>query len=196
VTGETAAAILDGFTIKNGLANKGAGVLIDTASPTIRYCVISNCTANSNGGAISVKKGDPNIYSNTLDGCGALLVGGGGGLSLGAQSHAHVWQNIICNSTAGAGVGCAGAMSGTLMACNDVYGNTGGDAICFGTPTDFSADPLYCGVPGSGNFTLQQTSPCAVSFSPCSASVGALSVNCSTTATESVTWGKVKSMYR
>lgn len=40
LSNETTAAVLDGFTIKNGSSNKGAGVLIDTASPTIRYCVI------------------------------------------------------------------------------------------------------------------------------------------------------------
>jgi hypothetical protein len=193
LSNETTAAVLEGFTIKNGSANKGAGVLIDTASPTIRYNVISNCTVTGIGGGISVKKGDPDIYNNTLDGNSSAL--GGGGIALGSTSRAHVWQNIICNSTAGGGVFCAGAMTGTSLACNDVYGNTGGDAICFGTPTNFSADPLYCGIVGSGNFTLQQTSPCAVTYSPCAAGVGAYGVQCQVTATNAVTWGSVKSMY-
>jgi len=194
--GETLAAVLDGFTIKNGLANKGGGIQIDTASPTIRYCVISKCTANAIGGGIAVKKGDPQIYSNTIDGNNCLLVGGGGGVTLGAQSHAKLWQNIISNSVGGGAVACAGAMSGTLLSCNDVYANGGGDAVCFGTVTNFASDPLYCGIVGSGNFFLQQTSPCAASFSPCAAGVGALGVQCQVTATEPVTWGSVKNMYR
>jgi len=194
--GETVAAVVDGFTIKNGQANKGGGIQIDTASPTIRYCVITGCTANANGGGIAVKKGDPQIYSNTIDGNNCIIVGGGGGVTLGAQSHAKLWQNIICNSTAGGAVACAGAMSGTQLSCNDVYANGGGDAVCFGTATNFASDPLYCGIAGSGNFFLQQTSPCAASFSPCAAGVGAFGVQCQVTATEPVTWGSVKNMYR
>jgi len=194
LSNETTAAVLDGFTITNGTANKGAGVLIDTASPTIRYCVITNCSVTGIGGGISVKKGDPNIYNNTLDGNSAAL--GGGGIALGALSHAHLWQNIICHSAVGGGVSCAGAMTGTSLDCNDVYGNTGGDTICFGTPTNFAMDPLYCGTSGSGNFSIHDTSPCAATYSPCSANVGALGPQCQVTATEPVTWGKVKSMYR
>ena len=191
LSNETTAAVLDGFTIKNGASNKGAGVLIDTASPTIRYCVITNCNVTGMGGAISVKKGDPVISNNTLDGNGAPL--GGGGISLGAQSHAHLTQNIICHSTAGGGIACSGAMTGTSLACNDVYANTGGDAICIGNAgNNFASDPLYC----FGNFTIHDTSPCAAPYSPCSANVGALGPQCQVTATEPVTWGKVKSMYR
>jgi parallel beta-helix repeat protein len=194
-TNETTSAVLEGFTIKNGLAPKGAGIMIDTASPTIRFNVITNCYASANGGGIYVKKGDPSIYNNTLDGNGALL--SGGGVLLGAQSHAHLWQNIVCHSTAGAAITCAGAMTGTTMACNDVYGNTGGDAICIGDAgNNISTDPLYCGIAGSGNFTLQETSPCVAIYSPCLASVGAFGPQCQVTATEAVTWGKVKSMYR
>jgi hypothetical protein len=191
LSNETTAAVLDGFTIKNGSSNKGAGVLIDTASPTIRYCVITNCTVTGMGGGISVKKGDPNIYNCTLDGNSATL--GGGGISLGAVSHAHLWQNIVCHSTVGGGIACNGAMTGTSMACNDVYSNTGGDAICLGDAgNNFASDPLYC----FGNFTIHDTSPCSATYSPCLAIVGALGPQCQVTATEPITWGKVKSMYR
>jgi hypothetical protein len=196
LTGETTTAVLDGFTIKNGQANKGGGIQIDTASPTIRYCVISNCLANAAGGGIYVKKGDPQIYCNTIDGNNCAIVAQGGGITLGAQSHAKLWQNIVCNSVGGGAIGCSGAMAGTAMSCNDLYANVGGDAVCFGTTNNFSLDPLYCGIPGSGNFFLQQTSPCAVALSPCAAAVGALGVQCQVTATEGVSWGKVKSMYR
>ncbi len=193
---ETLAAVLDGFTIKNGQANKGGGIQIDTASPTIRYCVISNCLANANGGGIFVKKGDPQIYNNTFDGNNCLIVAGGGGVTLGAQSHATLWQNIVCNSVGGSAIACLGAMTGTQLSCNDVFNNVGGDAVCFGTATNFASDPLYCGIVGSGNFTLQQTSPCAASLSPCLAGVGAYGVQCQVTATQPATWGSVKNMYR
>jgi hypothetical protein len=196
LTNEGITAVVDGFTIKNGQANKGGGIQIDTASPTIRYCVISNCTANAAGGGIYVKKGDPQIYCNTIDANNCLIVGQGGGIALGALSHAKLWQNIVCNSVGGGAIGCTGAMTGTTMSCNDLYANVGGDAVCFGTTGNFSADPLYCGIPGSGNFFLQQTSPCAAPASPCAALVGALGVQCQVTATQPVTWGSVKNMYR
>jgi hypothetical protein len=87
-------------------------------------------------------------------------------------------------------------MAGTQLSCNDVYGNGGGDAVCFGTATNFSADPLYCGIPGSGNFFLQQTSPCTASYSPCAAGVGVFGAQCQVTAVEPTSWGSVKAMYR
>jgi hypothetical protein len=195
VTNETNAAVLDGFTIKNGAANKGAGVLIDSASPTVRYCIISACAVTGIGGGISVKKGDPNIYSNTLDGNSAAL--GGGGISLGALTHAHLWQNLVCNSTAGGGIACGSAMTGTSVACNDFFNNTGGNAVCIGDAgNNFAMDPLFCGTVGSGNFSIHDTSPCTATYSPCQANVGALGPQCQVTATQPVTWGKVKSMYR
>lgn len=193
--GEGFDAVLDGFTIKSGRANKGAGIYINGASPMICYNVICDCYAFSTGGAMFVQNGSPMIFNNTLDKNGAAF--GGGGFQLGSAASPQVYQNIICATTNGGAFGCSGASGGTFVSCNDLWWNVGGDAICIGnTGGNYSQDPLFCGVPGSGNYFLQMTSPCSSSFSPCFSTVGAMGIQCEVTATESVTWGKVKSMYR
>jgi hypothetical protein len=191
---ETSAAVVQGFTIKNGSGVKGGGISIDSSSPTITYNVFSHCNATTAGGAIYAKFGNPTVYNNTFDNNGAPF---GGAMCFAAQSNTHFYQNIICNSTAGGAYFCSGAGNGTVVACNDAYANVGGDTICKGDAgQNFSLDPLFCGVPGSDNFFLQQTSPCSSAFSPCATGVGVFGVLCQVTATEPITWGKVKSMYR
>ena len=50
---EGAGAILDGFTVTNGAAaDRGGGIYIEAASPTIRNCIIQNNTALGDGGGI------------------------------------------------------------------------------------------------------------------------------------------------
>jgi hypothetical protein len=49
-TFEGADSILEGFTIRNGVAPNGGGVFIDKASPTIRHNIISGNKATDSGG--------------------------------------------------------------------------------------------------------------------------------------------------
>jgi hypothetical protein len=193
--GEGFDAVLDGFTIKNARGYKGAGVYVNGASPMICYNVFVNCYAFTSGGGMYVQNGSPTAFNNTFDGCGSAS--GGGCFQLNTGSSAQIYQNIVCGTTAGGVFGCSGASGGTFVACNDLYMNTGGSVICVGNAgSNYSQDPLFCGIEGSGNYFLQKTSPCTSTFSPCFTSVGALDIQCEVTATEAVTWGKVKSMYR
>ncbi len=75
--GETAAAVLDGFTITNGSTPNGAildefngaGILIRSGSPTIKNCVITNNWAGCWGGAICCSwsgQGSPTIINCTI----------------------------------------------------------------------------------------------------------------------------------
>ncbi len=56
--GETAAAVIDRFTIRNGApaSGRGGGIAILSSSPTIRNCVVEDCATSSpaDGGGISV----------------------------------------------------------------------------------------------------------------------------------------------
>jgi parallel beta-helix repeat protein/predicted outer membrane repeat protein len=45
--GVTTSAVLDGFTIQNGLAEKGGGIYCDSSSPTITNCTITGNSASS-----------------------------------------------------------------------------------------------------------------------------------------------------
>jgi len=75
--GETAFAVLDGFTITNGSTPNGAildefngaGILIRSGSPTIMNCVITNNWAGCWGGAICCSwsgQGSPTIINCTI----------------------------------------------------------------------------------------------------------------------------------
>ena len=194
IGGESFDATLEGFTIKNGNGTYGGAIYCDGASPTFRYNLFCDNLAWNSGGAIHVRNGSPTMYNNTFHGNGAPS---GGAVMFGPGSNAQFWQNLVCGSTSGGAFSCVGAGGATFLSCNNLFGNVGGDVVCVGSGNNnYSQDPLFCGTMGSGNFFLQQTSPCTSAFSPCAAQVGALGVRCATTAVEAVTWGQVKSLYR
>jgi parallel beta-helix repeat protein len=187
-------SILEGFTIKNGFESNGGGVHIDDSAVTVRFNIIRDNTASNTGGGIYARKNSPVIYNNTIDGNSAPS---GGGVALRGPISGQVYRNVICNSTQGAGIVCKDVPLVTVVTCNDLWGNAGGNAVCGQDGGDnFSSDPLFCGIPGSGNFFLQETSPCTPTYSPCGLAIGALGVACKVTATENVTWGHVKTLYR
>ena len=96
--GEDENSVLDGFTITNGDAREGGGILCtESSSPTIRNCTINNntgggiyceyysnptitnCTINNNtGGGISCWESNPTITKCTISGNSA---GYGGGIA-------------------------------------------------------------------------------------------------------------------
>ena len=55
VSGESNAAIIEGFVLTNGAARNGGGMLISASSPTVRFCNISNNRADNGGGAAVYK---------------------------------------------------------------------------------------------------------------------------------------------
>ncbi len=72
----TRSTIIEGFTIQGGMMNTirnyGAGIYIDSGSPTIRGNVIRNNISDglyyNHGGAIYVSNGSPLIQGNTIEG--------------------------------------------------------------------------------------------------------------------------------
>ncbi len=54
-SGESTSAVVDGFTIRNGTATTGGGLLVDEASPLIRNCRFVHCFASSHGGAADLQ---------------------------------------------------------------------------------------------------------------------------------------------
>lgn len=185
-------SILEGFTIKNGAEAQGGAIHLDDTDVTVRYNILTGNVALLSGGAIYMRKSAPVVHNNTIDGNSAPV---GGGIALKGPITGQVYQNVICSSPQGGGITCTTGPLNTVVSCNDVFGNAGGDAICaVDGGSNFASDPLFC--PGSGNYYVQQTSPCSAAWSPCGLPVGALGVLCTPTATETATWGKVKSLYR
>jgi hypothetical protein len=77
VSGETAASVLDSFTITGGAAPAGGGILVDRASPTILRNVVTENRASGQGSGIAVLgPASPQIvnnllsYNTNLDGAG------------------------------------------------------------------------------------------------------------------------------
>lgn len=80
--GEPDSAILDGFTIKNGQAQKGGAIYCEQASPTIRHCVIVNSQATGGspfdgGGGIYCVHSEARIEECEISSNTAGFAGGG-----------------------------------------------------------------------------------------------------------------------
>jgi hypothetical protein len=76
--GETAAAIVDGFTITGGIENYGGGMQIVNSSPTIRNCVFSDNRASIPGGGGGIALTNSNSLLQNCRFIGNRAVAGGG----------------------------------------------------------------------------------------------------------------------
>ena len=97
--GETAATILDGFTIINCTATEGGGIACSNSSPTIIDCVITNNNATSTvGGGIACLDGSPSLSGCTISLNSAVTLGGG---LYCLDGHPNISNCDIANNTAG-----------------------------------------------------------------------------------------------
>ena len=141
--GETPASVLDGFTLQNGYAGttatlaqfQGGGILIHSASPTIKNNVITDNVADLPGFGIDIYWGSPVIDGNTIrnnhgSGCCTGGTGGGGIAIVGGGSAQIINNSIIDNSCAPAFIGGGGIElfgAGTpIIRNNFISGNSGG----------------------------------------------------------------------
>ncbi len=75
---ENRSAILDGFTLRNGIAEYGSGILISSeSSPTVRNCIINSNTASKGAGICVRQNSNPDISYCIINDNRANLVGGG-----------------------------------------------------------------------------------------------------------------------
>jgi hypothetical protein len=87
--------------------------------------------------------------------------------------------------------------SGSQLTECDILGQVA-SGIDITTDFNFSLDPQFCGIPGSGNYFLQSTSPCLPGNAPYlfPFQIGPLGAGCGSVKVETTTWGAVKAMYR
>jgi hypothetical protein len=104
-SGETATAVLDGFTLQNGRATSsaaGGGVRIVNASPSIIGNVITSNAASFGGGGVGIEGGSPLIQDNTITkntqkgGFGGF---GGGAIAIEGPGSAQVVHNVISGNS-------------------------------------------------------------------------------------------------
>ena len=77
VSGESAAAVVDGIKFMNGSASAGGGIHCVASSPTIRNCAISECVAVAGGGVNCDDNAYPTFISCTIKQNAADNAGGG-----------------------------------------------------------------------------------------------------------------------
>ncbi len=142
ISGEDANCIIQGFTITGGQGTKwldeygagtyreGGGILMQYASPVIRYNYIYNNhitnlagVSGAGGGAMRCGDGSPFIFNNIISYNEAISYGGG--LVFNYCEHPVVHNNLIIYNTGGETYGGGGIWaSGTIAQSLDVVNNT------------------------------------------------------------------------
>ena len=143
-SGETSAAVLDGLTISNGVADRGAGIFCSNASrPTIRNCMISGCVATISGGGIGANHAIAQVGGLTLVRC-TITGNEGGGISTIASDatiedceissnlgggidslygDVHIVRDSVITANNGTGISIAQGAAVELIRCT-IIGNT------------------------------------------------------------------------
>lgn len=140
-SGETPAAVVDGFTIKNcwapmrtGFGNSGGGMFIDASSPTVIGCAFQDNSANGgSGGAISLSGG----ASSVITGCtftGNYTNNYGSAIYCTQSSAPHI-LSCVMEGNAGNGAITTSNAGPTITDCtirgNGAVSSQGGAALLF-----------------------------------------------------------------
>lgn len=138
---------IDGFIIRNGRADVGAGIYCWQSSPTISNNTMILNTAsgyNSIGGGICCELSSPVIIGNTIETNSARL---GGAIYCASYSHPVISSNTILANSAGRGAGvyCADYSNPTIIG-NTISGGSGGGIVC-----EWHCDALISGNTVTGN---------------------------------------------
>jgi hypothetical protein len=132
---ETRQAVLDGFSILNGLLGNppapdkgrggprlshdlsGAGIMCrNNAAPTIRNCIIRNCQSEYTGGGIGVEFFAEPLFENVIvQGCAASIQGGG--VSVETLGSATFVNCVITGNSSHTAGGLAAHADVTLTGC-------------------------------------------------------------------------------
>jgi predicted outer membrane repeat protein len=207
-------------------ADLGGGMESSVSTPSLNRCAFIQNSATSLGGAIhchiaSMDLTDCTLALNTapegasiycalssfvtITHCtlfGNSAAGDAGGVvACQGGSTALLGNTILAFSAQGRPVSCVDGSSGAILQCCDLYGNEGGDWVgCIadqqGEDGNISEDPIFCDADG-GDFTVDESSPCAAENNPTCGRIGAWPVGCeSPTSVESATWGRIKAARR
>ncbi len=132
-SGESADAVLEGFTITGGEADDGAGIMIDNASPVLRNLFIEGNTADEYGGGVYAGAGYAVLEDLAISGNTASY---GGGVAIASPDGVVLVDSDISgnDATYGGGVvvvdGGQSNLSGLGIVGNDAT-NGGGLAVLF-----------------------------------------------------------------
>ena len=127
---ENADAVLEGFTITKGNADKGGGIVCKNSSPTIVNCVIFENTA-SKGGGLHMYSSYPILTDCVIS--GNISSGDGGGIYC-YKSYPSIEGSTLTSNTAdyGGGIACIIDSGPTITNCtmSDNLADFGGAISC------------------------------------------------------------------
>jgi len=205
-----------GFTFSQHLDGEmgflGDGIWVENASGVIA----DNIFYANEGYGVMLKENSSVIVENNLfylnEGCGLAISGDvapsqavvrnntfvGDGIEASySDCQAAIEKNILYLTA----LIWSAPVSNVTIECNDVWNPEGSRYSGIGDQTgvngNISADPLFCGVAGSGNYYLQWNSPCAEPNVPAACSghyMGCFPVLC-TVGTKDQSWGSMKSLF-
>lgn len=149
---ETAASVLEGFTVRNGKAAVGGGMYINSASPTIRNCVISGNTALDRGAGVAVVNGLPTFTTCTFSSNVATERGGGAYLMVNSDvvfTQCTFNSNLARNRNGGSNGGAVAAENGADPTFNYCTFNTNKAEPDSGYTGNASGGAVWLGSSGS-----------------------------------------------
>ncbi len=176
--GEDSTAVLNEFTITNGLAEDGGGIYCYYSSPNIKNCLISNNEATHYyGGGVYVNHGSPIIDKCVIINNKSL--GAGGGLDSEYDCNITIRNSTIVGNTSTQqveGGGISNNQNSTTEIINTILWNNSPDQIenddynseliitysdiqgSWEGEGNIDADPLFCNA-NSGDFMVRSDSP-------------------------------------
>ncbi len=176
------------------VSNSYSSVIEIWSSPSVE--IEHNLFYDNNATAIYVYKAtDVAIHSNTFSNPDKWQI-----YARTINGHLTISSNVIVDGARGIVTSCP--VENITCTCNDVWNNEINYDGTLGDQTEtngnISADPLFCGIVHSGNFYLQEASPCAPANVPAACGgtgMGMYPVKC-TVDVEKSTWGSLKEIFR
>jgi len=186
----------------------GANIYCDGSSPVISQCTLFLGEVHGYGGALWCTAGSAPVVSHCtiVDNNSDY---GAGGIGCYESSSPVISNCIIAFNTAeGSGTGEPNAVycldpgfSHPVLMCCDVYGNQEGDWVqCIadqlGVDHNFSLDPKFCYGAAEIVYMIDASSPCAAANNAACGLIGAWDVGCDENPVETMSWGRLKALYR
>lgn len=189
--------VSDCVILNNRAGTRGGGIYQGDCNSVIERCVIAGNEAGVEGSGFCHTSGQ----TSRLSACTIARNGSASAAVYAKGGSVMTLERLIVAFNVAPALG-VDATSGGSFGCGDVFGNIGGDGIpaaLIRMGTNISADPLFCGAPGSDDYRLRSDSPCLPEnqdFDEICLPMGARPAACGGVAVERSTWGSIKSIFR
>jgi len=184
--------------VGNTCEQRGAGIALVRSTVLVENSLFADNAAGESGGGLYAADTESAVFTGcTFSGNRAPA---GGGAYVKGTSIINIERCVLAFSGGAGGAVVVESTAAASLGCSDVFGNTGGDAWPSWVTDlggNFSADPYFCGTPGSGDYTLRSDSPCLPGNHPDGAACGLIGANglgCNDVPVKSTTWGRLKNL--